>query len=192
MKATGNQKRQNYREVISIVVLCALLALVSCQDGGSAAVESNMEGTERQSSNVATLPEHGPEHMDHNPKHGGIFFMALDFRHHLEGTLTGPGVFQLYLYDARTRPLDPEKVKEAEGTVHWGEFPDPPGIPLKIREDEEVLMAELDREVEFPVTLTLFLRFAGSDSGAEPELFNFIFDEYSKSSAIEEPGTGED
>ena len=72
MKATGNQKRQNYREVISIVVLCALLALVSCQDGGSAAVESNMEGTDRQSSNVPTLPEHGPEHMDHNPKQGGI------------------------------------------------------------------------------------------------------------------------
>ena len=192
MKTKGNQRRQDYREVISKGGLCALLAFVSCQGGGSAAVESSMEGTQRQSSNVTTLPEHGPEHMDHNPKHGGIFFMALDFRHHLEGTLTGPGMFGVYLYDARTRPLDPERVKEAEGTVHWGEFPDPPGIPLKIWEDEGMLVAELDEEVEFPLTLTLLLRFSGSDPGAEPELFNFIFDEYSKSSAIEEPGAGED
>ena len=192
MKAKGNRKRQDYREVIFIGVLCALFAFVSCQDRGSAAVESSMEDRERQSSNVATLPEHGPEHMDHNPKHGGIFFMALDFRHHLEGTLTGPGMFRVYLYDARTRPLDPERLKEAEGTVYWGEFPDPPGIPLKIGEDEEMLVAELDREVEFPLTLTLLLRFSGSHPGAEPELFNFIFDEYPKSSAIEEPGAGED
>ena len=83
-------------------------------------------------------------------------------------------------------------MKEAEGTVHWGEFPDPPGIPLKIGEDEGMLVAELDEEVEFPLTLTLLLRFSDSAPGAEPELFNFIFDEYSKSSAIEEPGAGED
>jgi len=180
------QKRQDYRVVIYIGVLCALLGFVSCQDGGSAAVESSMDGTERQS--VATVPEHGPEHMDHNPKHGGIFFMALDFKHHLEGTLTEPGMFGVYTYDARTRPLDPERVKEAEGTVYWGEFPDPPGIPLKIGEDKAVLVAELDREVEFPLTLTLLLRFADSDPDAEPELYNFIFDEYSKSSVIEESG----
>ncbi len=192
MKAKGNRKRQDYREVIFIVVLCALFAFVSCQDRGPAAVESSMEDRERQSSNGATLPEHGPEHMDHNPKHGGIFFMALDFRHHLEGTLTGPGIFRVYLYDARTRPLDPEKVKEAEGTVHWGEFPDPPGIPLKIGEDGGVMVAGLNRDVEFPLTLTLLLRFAGSHPGAEPELFHFIFDEYSRSSAIEEPGAGQD
>ncbi len=173
-------------------VLCALLVFVSCEEGGSEAVESSREGTERQSSNVATVPGNGPEHMDHNPKHGGIFFMALDFRHHLEGTLTGPGMFQVYIYDARTRPLDPERVKKAEGAVFWGEFPDPPGIPLKIGEDEGVLVAELDREVEFPLTLTLLLRFPGSQPDTEPELFNFIFDEYSKSSAIEESGAGED
>ena len=89
-------------------------------------------------------------------------------------------------------PLDPEKVKEAEGAVYWGEFPDPPGIPLNIGEDVGVLVAELDREVEFPLTLTLLLRFPDSDPGAEPELFNFTFDEYSKSSAIEEPGAGEE
>jgi len=188
MKA--NQKRQDYREVILIGVLCTLLGFVSCQDGGSVAVESSLDGTEGQS--VAVFPEHGPTHMDHNPKHGGIFFMALDFKHHLEGTLTEPGMFGVYTYDARTQPLDPEKVKEAEGTVYWGEFPDPPGIPLKVGEDEEVLVAELDREIEFPLTLTLLLRFPGNDPGAEPELFNFTFDEYSRSTAIEEPGAGKE
>jgi len=143
-----------------------------------------MEDREGQSSNVATLPEHGAEHMDHNPKHGGIFFMALDFKHHLEGTLTGPGIFRVYLYDARTRPLDPEKVKEAEGTVHWGEFPDPPGIPLKVRHGDGMLMAELDREIEFPLTLTLLVNFPDAPDG-ESELFSFVFDEYSKPPAME-------
>jgi hypothetical protein len=39
-------------------------------------------------------------------------------------------------------------------------------------------MAELDREVEFPVTLTLMLNLPGAAEG-ESELFNFVFDEYS-------------
>ena len=42
------------------------------------------------------------------------------------------------------------------------------------------LEAELDRELEFPVTLTLLLRLPETGSGGEPELFTFVFDEYSK------------
>ena len=170
----------DYRKFSSLVVFALLLLLLSCQEAGTPASESGTEETPGQSSGRATLPAHGPEHMDHNPKHGGIFFMALDFKHHLEGTLTSSGLFRVYLYDARTQPLDTEKVKEAGGTVHWGEFPDPPGIPLKLSEEKSTLVAELDQEIEFPLTLTLLMNLPGHDPDGKPELYNFIFQEYSE------------
>jgi len=168
---------------MSLVAVSVLVLLVSCQEGTSPAAETggeamaDMEDMESQGQGME-------EHSDHDPQYGGIFFMALDEVHHLEGTLTSPGMFRVYLYDALTMPLNAEEVKETMGTVHWGEFPDPPGIPLKVGNEKGMMMAELDRKFEFPVTLTLLLNFPGAQDG-ESELFNFIFDEYSKPSADE-------
>jgi hypothetical protein len=132
------------------------------------------------------MAEHSPEmetamgHEDHDPKHGGVFFMALDNKHHLEATLTPEGLFRVYLYDEFTELLPPDKVGECEGTVHWGEFPDPPGTPLQVGAAQGTVEAKLDRGVEFPVTLTLLLRLPETVSGGKPELFTFVFDDYSK------------
>ncbi len=177
---------RSFRHSLSPVVFCALFLSLSCQAGEPPAAENSaaegiMTGTME---GMETSQEHGLEHSDHDPQYGGIFFMALDEVHHLEGTLTSPGMFQVYLYDALTMPLNSEEVKETTGTLHWGEFPDPPGIPLKVGNEEGTLMAELDREIEFPVTLTLLLNFPGAQDG-ESELFNFIFDEYSQPPAEE-------
>jgi hypothetical protein len=56
-------------------------------------------------------------HGNHNPQHGGAFFMAPDSWHHLEGALPGPGVFRVYLYNDFTLPLKPALFKAVKGRI---------------------------------------------------------------------------
>src|SRR4051812_12047764 len=43
-------------------------------------------------------------HGNHNPQHGGLFFMASDNTHHLEGAYLSNGAFRMYFYDEFTKP----------------------------------------------------------------------------------------
>ncbi len=63
-------------------------------------------------------------HGDHNPRHGGILFMAPNSFHHLEGTLEDDGTFRLYLYDDFTRPVGVEGFEARAGEVPMGASPD--------------------------------------------------------------------
>ena len=173
----------DYRNSVSLVAFFVLFLFVSCQEGSAPAGETGGEEM-ADMGGLETSEGQGETHADHDPKHGGIFFMALDEVHHLEGTLNSPGMFRVYLYDSMTLPLNDEEMQGASGTLHWGEFPDPPGILLKVGHEDGMLMAELDREIEFPVSVTLLLSFPGAQDG-ESELFNFIFDEYSQAPAHE-------
>ena len=109
-----------------------------------------------------TLRPHG----NHNPQHGGQFFMAPDTWHHLEGAYPQSRTFRLYLYDDFARPLPLDQVKQVQARVVTNEkfdaatrkttevtsFPlvaAPGGAYLQARIDNAALPAEMTAKVRF-------------------------------------------
>ena len=45
-------------------------------------------------------------HGDHNPRHGGQFYMASDNWHHVEGAYPRQGLFRVFFYDNFSQPID--------------------------------------------------------------------------------------
>ena len=93
------------------------------------------DGEEAQTHSMEEIDaEHlyeGGAHADHDSKHGGTFFMALDNQHHLEGALERPGVFRAYVYDAYTQPVSAEELGKIQAKVIWGDQDGAPEIELK-------------------------------------------------------------
>ena len=72
----------------------------SCPGGGQESVSPGtcLDGSPMQKKYASRA------HGNHNPQHGGLFFMASDNTHHLEGAYLSSGVFRMYLYDEFTKP----------------------------------------------------------------------------------------
>lgn len=104
--------------------------------------------------------------------------MALDYKHHLEGVLLPSGKFKVYLYDAFTKQLPPDKVRETSGTLQVGEAADAPIVPLVFGKDPRTLEANLSKQVKLPTTITISLRLPDSRPDARPEVFTFSFHDY--------------
>lgn len=115
-------------------------------------------------------------HGDHNPRHGGQFFMAPDNWHHLEGTYPSPGMFRLFVYDDFTRPL---ATRGMHGRVvtrerideRTGELVEVFGYPLLPDKSGEFMQAHLD-PIAAPRELTVKVRF---EPGATEHRFDFVF-----------------
>ena len=112
-------------------------------------------------------------HMDHNPLHGGQFFMAANNYHHLEGALPNAGEFRLYVYDDFKQPVDPRNfggdvVFEAwnEETESWDEtrYPMAPAI------GSDYLISEIPGEL--PSEFFAHVWLAG-----ERQRYDFYFEE---------------
>ncbi len=121
-------------------------------------------------------------HEDHNPKHGGIFFMAPDSWHHLEGTYPEPGIFRVHFYDNYSQPLS---AGELTGRAVLKEVYDADtqktyeavARPLRLVEaDGGTTMEARVGNLRLPAEVTAKIRF--EPDGSE-ERFDFIFAELS-------------
>jgi hypothetical protein len=115
-------------------------------------------------------------HQDHNPKHGGIFFMAPDSWHHIEGTYPEPGVFRVYFYDNFSEPMS---AKGFKGRAVLEESFDPSTratkelltYPLLPSREGEYLEARVGSD-SLPREITAKLQF---ERDADFERFDFVF-----------------
>ena len=115
-------------------------------------------------------------HQNHNPRHGGMFFMAPDNWHHLEGTYPEDGVFRVFLYNNFSEPLN---AKDFKGRAVLKEVFD-----AETKQTRELLVypllaspggAYLEAHIgtaAFPREMTAKVQF---ERGGEFERFDFIF-----------------
>ena len=117
-------------------------------------------------------------HMDHESKFGGVFFMAPNKMHHLEATYSKECGFQLYLYNAFTRPINVNRFLaflKVTGEID-GER-DELTLFLEPNKSYTTMQNLLDVNLTGSFEIELHLKFPESE---EVELFNFSVDEQGK------------
>jgi hypothetical protein len=114
-------------------------------------------------------------HGNHNPKHGGLFFMASDAWHHIEGTYPQNGLFRVYLYDNFTQP---KAIKGVTGRVVLREENNREleTAPLAPSRDGATLEAKIPN-AKLPLHLVLKIKL---DQKTPEQRFDFPFQELSK------------
>ncbi|MBI5765022.1 MAG: hypothetical protein HZA51_16020 [Planctomycetes bacterium] len=115
-------------------------------------------------------------HQDHSAKHGGIFFMAPDKKHHLEGTLADNGEFRIYFYDEYTKPIPAGKFT-AKGTAWTNGKVNVTPLTMTVGPTKDWLAGPVNKSVVFPMRIKIFIDFK---DGHEPQVFDFDFDGPSK------------
>ncbi len=125
-------------------------------------------------------------HADHQAKHGGMFFMAPDKKHHLEATLSPKGEFRIYFYDEFTVPMLADRFT-AKGTV-WKEGTseaDRRPFAMSLEHEKAFLTGRIPTFLTAPLSMKVFIDFK---DGKKPQVFDFDFDEYSKAHTEEMHG----
>ena len=117
-------------------------------------------------------------HMDHESKLGGVFFMAPNKMHHLEATYSKECGFQLYLYNAFTRPINVNRFLaflKVTGEIDGEE--DELTLFLEPNKSHTTMHNLLDVNLTASFEIELHLKFPESE---EVELFNLSVDEHGK------------
>src|SRR5688500_1062040 len=132
-------------------------------------------------------------HGDHNPKHGGIFFMAPDNWHHLEGAYPAAGRFRVYVYDDFSKPLSVARARKVRGRVVTKEVFDPKtgktrelaSTPLVLARNGAFFEARIE-PLALPAKMTAKVSFTSEDKESR---FDFAFPVYSRDSPTSAPSS---
>jgi hypothetical protein len=124
-------------------------------------------------------------HGNHNPQHGGQFFMAPDAWHHVEGVYLASGAFRLYLYDDFTKPLKAVDARPITARLVTKQVYDP--STGKENEIEKFPLVRKGGYLEAPIgQRSLPARMSAKvmfKAGDKENLFDFTFDAFSKDPA---------
>ena len=118
------------------------------------------------------------DNKDHESKLGGVFFMAPNKMHHLEATYSKECGFQLYLYNAFTKPINVNRFLaflKVTGEIDGEE--DKLTLFLEPNKSYTTMQNLLDVNLTGSFEIELHLKFPESE---EVELFNFSVDEQGK------------
>jgi heavy metal-binding protein len=118
-------------------------------------------------------------HGDHNPRHGGQFFMATDAWHHVEGTYPQSGLVRVFFYDNFTKPLSlPGKGITGSVVIRDAKDNEIATAPLAIAKNNSTMEAKIPAaNAALPLRATVQLKFSDK---IPPQPFDFQFNEYSK------------
>lgn len=124
-------------------------------------------------------------HGNHNPQHGGQFFMAPDSWHHIEGVYLASGAFRLYLYDDFTKPLKTVDARPITARLVTKQVYDP--STGKENEIEKYALVRKGSYLEasigqrpLPARMSAKVTFKAGD---KENLFDFTFEAFSKDPA---------
>jgi len=127
-------------------------------------------------------------HGNHNAQHGGLFFMAPDNWHHVEGAYPQSGRFVMYVYDDYAKPLSAAKMNQVKARVVTKETFDSQtkttkeiaAFPLTLSKSGTHFEAKID-PVAPPANMTA--KVAVQPGGPEYR-FDFSFPEFSKEPVV--------
>jgi hypothetical protein len=154
------------RELVQVIVArhwsCADNPAVFLADAGKCG-----DGSARKL--ITELRAHG----DHNPRHGGQFFMAADKWHHLEGTYPSPGLVRLYFFDNFTKPIVPKGMTGRIVVEDNGK--EIASFPLAPAKNGPTLEAQV-KGAQLPLLVAAKIQF---DAKTPEQRFDFTFDKLS-------------
>ena len=150
----------------------------------TAAISWSCPGTAQESVSPGVCPDGSPmqkkyasrAHGNHNPQHGGLFFMAADNTHHLEGTYPSNGTFRMYFYDEFTKPQKIAGVRNYKATLMVKDPKTGKETPYSLVRRGASMQASIGKQ-PLPAEMYALVKFA---PGGKDNRFDFTFPAYSK------------
>ncbi|MCU7939518.1 MAG: hypothetical protein KZQ64_13010 [gamma proteobacterium symbiont of Bathyaustriella thionipta] len=117
-------------------------------------------------------------HMDHEPRHGGQFFMAANRHYHVEGVYSTECGFELYLYDEYTRPIKSASFQALiKVTQSFAEDETWESSLFLVPSENQQKLTSFELQLEpddsgntGEIAIELYLKFPGNQ---EPDYYNF-------------------